>query len=137
MVILLLAWFPVVIGIARNIHYKMISPIGAFVGVVLGVLLVYSALLRSYKRAKKGIFIDRMARTEQKIIFGILCPICFMIAICIAGIKIIYFPDIDLSKEVNSGLLMFLFVFCGIGSAGIYILERRYGKKFYIGKRKE
>ena len=134
MTILFLVWFLTGFDLARKLLRAEIQTAGALSGVMLGALLGFVALCRSYLLAQKGIFVDRMSRRERKVMFLIVWPLFGIAAVCLAFIKHIYLPDLGLSKVVGTGLPAFLFVFSLVGIAGIGWLERRYSRRFYLWK---
>ena len=119
MIILFFVWFLTGLDLARKLIRAEIQTAGALGGVILGVLLGFVALRRSYRLAQKGVFVDKMTGRERRIMFFIIWPLFGVGAICLIFVKYIYLPDLDLSKVVGTGLAVFLFVFSLVGIAGI------------------
>lgn len=108
---------------------------GAMCGVVLGVLLGGIALTRSQRLAQGGVFVDKMSPRERKVMFLIIWPLFIFGGIALAVVKNMYFAELEIGEASGTGLLFFIFVFSSVGVVGIYLLERRYGKKLYVGGR--
>lgn len=110
---------------------------GALVGAILAVLMGYIAVSRSFRLAQRGVFIDSMNRYECNIMFFVVWPLVILGGLTLFFIAKVYFPSYNISRGNRDAFLTFIFVFSSIGIVGTYCLERRYGKKFYIGKRKK
>lgn len=109
----------------------------ALVGAILAVLMGYIAVSRSFRLAQRGVFIDSMNRYECNIMFFVVWPLVILGGLTLFFIAKVYFPSYNISRGNRDAFLTFIFVFSSIGIVGTYCLERRYGKKFYIGKRKK
>lgn len=106
--------------------------VGSFCGLILALIL----LRRSSRFAKRGIFVEPPSKRYRNIILGVTFILFFTLGITIGIInKYHYWVGSYLSILLNVNILtFFLFVFTTIGALGIYILECRYGQKYYFGK---
>lgn len=103
-------------------------------GAVCGVLLSIIVLMRSFGLAKKGTFVDKPSHRDRRIVFFVIFPLAFFLGGLMFFVQKHYFTELDISKASTTAATFFIFIFCVIEAAGIYVLERRYGKKFYMGK---
>jgi hypothetical protein len=134
--ILIFAWALGILGLVQNFFRRMLDFPSALAGIILAVLLGYIAVSRSFRLGKRGVFIDIMNRYERNIMFFVAFPLIILGGITLFVIAKVYFPGYNISKGTSAALSTFLFVFSSIGVVGTYCLERRYGKKAYLGKRK-
>jgi len=110
---------------------------GIIIGASCGLVLALIVLRRSFGLAKKGVFVDTMSKHGRNIMLvmlGSALTLLFVFMLVITH----YFPNIASSMMNNifsiTALVFFLFVYSAIGALGIYLLERRYGQKYYFGK---
>jgi hypothetical protein len=106
---------------------------GILAGTFCGVVLAFILLRRSFGLAKRGIFVETMSKRDRNIMLGavFVLPLVFVIVVKY------YFPRVDLSIVINAtGVMFFGFVFTTTGALGMYVLEHRYGQKYYSGKPK-
>ena len=106
-------------------------------GTILGLILSVFLLKRQFRLAQRGLFVDKISRRDRKVVFYVMFPLCIAVGISVSFIQNRYFPNFDLLKAYGTAFLFFSLILCGLESVGIYYLERRYGEKFYIAKRKE
>ena len=124
-------------GLLQRFRAGNLDISGALAGIVCGVMLILVVLRRDFGLARKGIFVDKMSQYERKIMFFIIFPLAIVFGALMPSVERRYFSELDIMKAFVTGLLFFGFISGAIGALGIYFLERRYGRKFYIAKRKK
>lgn len=134
-IMLFLLWLFSSIGLGKAVLENQVNLAGAFCGVISGILAGIIGLIRSKRLASKGIFIDKMTKKELVYLFLVILPLFILLGTMFVFLRKKYFPNLDLTSAINSALLLFCFTLFFVGVLGICFLERRYGKKFYIGKR--
>jgi len=106
------------------------------VGSFCGLVLVLIMLRRSFGFAKKGIFVEPPSKRGRNIILSLTLILSFILGLTMGIVnKYHYSLGIDLSALFNvKSLEIFLFVYSATGAIGIYVLEHKYGQKYYFGR---
>ena len=106
----------------------------AFVGIVCGVLLGVCSLRRWFGLARKDIFVDKGTQRERKMMFFLIFPLIIVFGASLPFVLRKYFPELDIKNTSTTAASFFILTLFLIDMLGIYALERRYGRKFYIMK---
>jgi len=109
---------------------------GAFIGILIGVLVSGFYLLSLWRLARKKRFLIRAYMGSGKllkVLFIACIPIGLIGGYLYGALKDIY-PDIRIEGAVIAGFMFGFVVFFGLDLAGIYWLQRCYGYRFYIAK---
>ena len=125
------------IGLVQHILRGNLNFVGGVMGLIGGVLFGAALLRRAFHLARSGIFVDTSSPRERKVIIFVLFPVCIVLGAAIPLVNKLYLPQFDFMQAYGSGFLLFFFISSGIGLLGTYLLERRYRKRFYIGKWKK
>lgn len=124
------------VGILQRYLKGNLDVYGAVAGTVCGLMFSLIGLRRDFNLAKRGVFVDKMSRLERRIMFFIIFPIAIVFGALMPFVQKKWFPEFNILNAHVTFLLFFAFVSGVIATLGICFLERRYGEKFYIAKRK-
>ena len=112
--------------------------LGAYVGIAAGVLLSIPYLLHLSCLAKKGIFFikSKSGLKVGVVFFAIVVSLGILGGLVVARLAP-YCPYITQGSFVRTVFTACFATFSLIAAVGIYWLERCYGEKFYLSKRKK
>ncbi|MFA5252551.1 MAG: hypothetical protein WC454_08210 [Phycisphaerae bacterium] len=107
--------------------------VGVTVGAVIGTLWSFTALVRAFWGAKKGIFVENQNRSRQWrfiwIVIEVLIP--FTLGYCVLLLAKANKINFNFYDAVWSLIYFVFFAFFFVSGNGYYFLEWHFGKKFY------
>jgi len=107
--------------------------VGVTVGAVIGTLWSFTALIRAFWGAKKGIFTEKQNRSRQWrfiwIVIEILIP--FTLGYCVLLSAKANKVNFNFYDAIWSLIYSVVFAFFFVSGSGYYFLERHFGRKFF------
>jgi hypothetical protein len=114
-----------------------IEPFGIWPGLIIGILAGVAIIMIWRNLAKKGRFV--LGKTKDSFRFrlwhfGIFILIGFFIGIMINKLLEQY-PEIDMKTLLATSFIFGCLGLFGIGTLGIFWIQRKYGERFYLSGR--
>lgn len=116
------------------IKCNVIHVAGICAGIIVGLAVAIFTLIHLGRRARKHEFtiVTKNPMIAVSVMFFIIFPLVTVFAVLILLILKRYFPQINWANIWITFVVVALAVYSLIYTAGLYLLERRYGKNFYL-----